>query len=303
MRGKTLLWVWTVFMLIGSAAMTNVVKAPVAPTVVFVDPPQNTAPPGEYFTIRVNISNVEGLNAWQFNMTWDNTVLNVTGTDMIEEGPFLKSGGSTFFIVTLLPENQIPHYMVVGATMKSAATVSGSGTIATINFKVVGEGETALHLVPYPGTKLLDVDGYSISHTTQDGYFNNIVIADLVRRSAWPEHHHFSISKDEDHIQTLYAKVKNLAEGYGFVRVNFRVWNATMEKTFTAKHTVLDVETRMAPGEMDHSMTVNLWESLETAWSPGKYNVEATCLYSASGESDTWKTGQKLKSFGFAVVP
>ena len=161
--------------LIANTKFLGVVKA--GTTKVFVDPSSikdYELVPDTNFTIRVNISNVEGLNAWQFNMTWDNTVLNVTGTDMIEEGPFLKSGGSTFFIATLLPENQIPHYMVVGATMKQATTASGNGTLAYVTFKVVGQGKTALDLIPYPGTKLLDLDGWPIDHTTEDGYFNNL---------------------------------------------------------------------------------------------------------------------------------
>lgn len=296
MRGKSPIWASLISLLIISVAMVGTVSAPVS-TKVYIDPPTSTAPPGETFIINVNVADVPvetGASTWEFKLSWDPDIL-YTEVGWITEGDFLKSVGSTYFVASV---SELLGRMGVGCVLKVPVTASGSGCLATIEFQAKAEGECPLALFD---TKLLDIDLAEIPHTEEDGYFSNIVIGDAVRRSAWPEHHHFSISKDEDGVQTLYGKVKNLGDGDGYVRVNFTVVNSTGELmgTFIAKHMVGDEETRIAPGDIV-VLSVNLWGTREEAWKTGKYYASAMCLYSGTGVD--WKMGIKVKTFSFAIV-
>ena len=291
MKGKLLLWASLISLLTINIATIAMVKAPIA-TKIYVDPPKTTAPPGEYLTVDINIADVTGLNAWEVRLWWDSYIL-YTDKTMITEGPFLKSAGPTSFTSSVFVQTALMSS--VGLTPEVIA--SGSGTLATVKFLVKSEGECPLHLSE---TSLYDVGLASIPHGLEDGYFSNTVIGNLVRRSAWSEHHHFSISKDEDGVQTLYGKVKNLGEGYGFLRVNFTIWRMDgVPTSIIGKYLVADTETRIAPGDIV-DISVGLWESREAAWTKGVYDVQAQCLYSATG--DTWKEGEKVKSFSFTIV-
>ncbi len=293
MRERRLLWLSVLLMLIISTATTSLVNAPAA-TKIHVDPPSTTEIIGEYITINVNVADVTGLSSWEFWLSWDNTVLEYSS---VTEGPFLQSVGPTYFVTKLFPTPPAPSsFMSVGCMLMVPATASGDGTLATFEFLVIGEGSCILDVYD---TKLLDANVVNMAHTVEDGYFSNTVVGNLVRRSAWPEHHHFVISKDEDHIQTVYGKVKNLGGGYGFLRVNFTVWKMNgIPIEVICKYMVDDVETRIAPGTI-LQMSVDLWASGE-AWEPGKYYANASCLYSADGV--TWKVGEKAKTFSFAIV-
>jgi len=60
------------------------------PPTVFVNPPQirdDTLQAGSNFTVDINVSNVSDLYAWQVDMSWNQSILNVT---TISEGEFLR---------------------------------------------------------------------------------------------------------------------------------------------------------------------------------------------------------------------
>ena len=123
-----------------------------------------------------------------------------------------------------------------------------------------------------------------------------IYLANLVRKSAWPEHHHFDVSKDEDGNQTLFGKVRNLGTATTAVKVAFTIqdqdgtWSTTVE-TDTAT---------IVPGEII-DVSYNLDPETELPAIPGKYYVSAQCYY--EDETYAWVLGEKIKSFSFAVVP
>lgn len=289
MKRKRIIWIPILTIMMMSAIFVNVATAPAA-TKIYIDPPKSSVAPNETFSININVADVTGLSSWEIKLGFDPGFLKSVG---VFEEHFLSDVGMTYFVSS--PE---VNYIIVGCMLLEPVTASGSGTLATIQFLVQGEGKCVLALYD---TKLLDIDLVEILHSVEDGYFSNVMVADLVRRSAWPEHHHFVVSKDEDGIQTLHSKVKNLGEGHGFARVNFTVWKLDgTSVSITAKYTVDDVETKIAPGEIV-PISIGLWESRETAWEPGKYSVGATCLYSITG--DTWKMGEKVKTFSFAIVP
>jgi len=148
---------------------------------VYIDPP--IVPGliiGETFAINVTVSDVTGLRGWEFTLYYNSAVLNATSNYPpypIIEGPFLKAGGSTFFVVPIFDDNYnathgcIAAYCFLLGSEAEAPSQSGSGTLATITFKALASGDSALDL---EDTKIRD--GYDeggrpipIPHTTIDG--------------------------------------------------------------------------------------------------------------------------------------
>jgi hypothetical protein len=112
-------------------------------TVVAVDPTENMVKVGETFSININITSVSGLVGFDFLLSYDESILNLTD---IKEGPFLKSIGSTFLInLTTIGQVWLADllYRSQGWTGTSA---NGSGVLATATFKAIAVGESSLNL-------------------------------------------------------------------------------------------------------------------------------------------------------------
>jgi hypothetical protein len=127
---------------------------------------------GDTFSVNITVSNVTDLDGWQFNLYYQSTILNATN---YSEGPFLKTGGSTTFFSTV---NFTDHYNATYGVvtlndlrMSIPTGVNGSGTVATINFTVIGSGSSVLHLDPsgFVPTKLVDSNNALIPFTMIDG--------------------------------------------------------------------------------------------------------------------------------------
>jgi hypothetical protein len=135
---------------------------------------------GNTFLINITVSNVVDLFAWEFHLYYENAVLNGTTRfnptpppgswdPAIDPGPFLGPQDSYFWTVTAFTDNYNATHgvMYVGATLiGNVSGVSGSGTLATINFTTVGSGHSVLDL---DDTKLIDSNIETIPHTTIDG--------------------------------------------------------------------------------------------------------------------------------------
>lgn len=296
MRGRSIIWFSLITILVASATMIDIGRSSPA-TRMYADPPSVDLPPFDTFDLNIMIQDVTDLGVWEFKLMFDNEIL-FSDESMVTEGPFLSSAGPTM----MMTDQPTPNMLMVGCMFIEyvPSPPSGSGLLATVTFSVVGEGSTALNLYD---TLLQDINGIDITdYTVDDGYFSNAVptSANLVRKSAWPEHHHFSVLKDEDHIQTLYGKVKNLGPNPAYIRVEFTVVKDTgVYAELTAKNLVDGIETPIAPGEIV-DLSTNCWLSQETAWPVGKYYVNATAIFSYYGV--TWSSGAKLKAFSFAVV-
>ena len=135
---------------------------------VYVDPAITAADPDETFTVDVKIANVKNLWDYEFRLSWDPALLDVT---KVTEGSFLNAEDtySTFFV----KKEDFPsvgNLYVVCTLMGEprTATASGSGTLATVEFLVKEEGNSSLHLYE---TLLEDYDRNKMPHTTEDGYF------------------------------------------------------------------------------------------------------------------------------------
>jgi len=132
-------------------------------TVVYVDPATGTAQPLQTYHMHINVANVTGLNAWEIKLKWDTSVLAFPPT--VTEDTFLSDVGSTQMYVTPL---QMLSSIQVGVTLTENTTASGSGNLVTIDFTVAKSGNCTIELWD---TKLFDLDGNLITHTTEDGYF------------------------------------------------------------------------------------------------------------------------------------
>ena len=121
------------------------------------------------FKVSVNVSLVVDLYSWFFNLSWDASILSVVE---IEEGPFLSGEGAqkTSFYSGFDNEKGI---LYANCTITSSEEgVSGSGTLATILFKVKDIGYTKIELTE---VMLYASDGQVIVSSSRGAYFTNIV--------------------------------------------------------------------------------------------------------------------------------
>ena len=163
MRGEKLVAFALVLLMVISSTFIGVSFA--GPTTIYVSPSEVTADVGETFTVEIRVDGVTDLNAWEFKLRYDTNVLAFPPE--VEEGDFLKSVGTTDFRVT-----SFIYYgsVQVSCALMEAAGASGSGTLAILNFTVVGgyPGKTTLDLFD---TKLFDIEMNPIEHDAEDGEF------------------------------------------------------------------------------------------------------------------------------------
>ena len=285
MRRKYIRWLSLAILFVFAFSVVSVAHAQT--TLVYVDPAENTANPCESFTINVNVQDVNALYSFGVKIGFNRFVLEVTG---VAEGSFLKDAVSTAFVYKVFAD-----YVDVGCTTLGASPgVSGSGTLFTVTFHVKDAGTSDLDVFY---SVLLDPTLTQITHDTANGYFYTTAKANLVRRSAWPEHHHFVVHKDEDYDgtwanQTLNAKVKNLGPIDLYVYATFEI---VRDDGFVA--TVNTEVVLVGPNTivtLSGDFTVNGTHA-------GKYAVTAKAMYSWTGSYFT--QGEKTKGFSFAVVP
>jgi len=150
-------------------ALSNSIELPKSQTqetTMYIDPSSLTAQLNDSIQINISISNVIDLCSWEFKLFYKNNILS--GTKIVE-GPFLKSGGQTFFWVQNFTDNYNATHGIVWAACTRLWTgpgVNGSGVLATIDFKAIGGGTTTLHLTD---TILGNSTAEPIPHITVDG--------------------------------------------------------------------------------------------------------------------------------------
>ena len=150
-------------------------------TTIFIYPETSEGNVGENFTIEVKVSNVTDLYGYEFHLRWNSSLLDCVE---VNEGPFLKSGGSTFFTYKI---NSTGGCMVVDCTLLGDIQgVNGNGTLTIIKFYIKTMGECLLDLYD---TILLDSAEQPIEHSTTDGYFytliHDVAIINLVASNSY----------------------------------------------------------------------------------------------------------------------
>jgi len=134
-----------------------------ATTTIYIDPAATIVvyEPEKTVTVNISIADVTDLVGWEFKLYYNATVLNGT---TINEGPFLKSGGNTFFAVIEFVENATHGFAWV--TCVGDTGTHGSGVLANITFATKALGTSFLKLTD---TKLLNSQVAYITHNTVDG--------------------------------------------------------------------------------------------------------------------------------------
>jgi general secretion pathway protein D len=136
------------------------VPAPVsAAPILSVSPTSSDLLIGDPFTLDVSVENVTDLYAFQFNITFDPTVLRV---DDVLEGAFLSSGGPTLFVPDI---NQMLGSLTFTASLIGPVSgVSGHGVLATLAFTTIapGTGSVTLADVILLDSSLTDIPDVSL---------------------------------------------------------------------------------------------------------------------------------------------
>jgi hypothetical protein len=144
------------------------------------------------FTVDLMVSDVEFLYSWQVNMSYSSAVLKCVN---ITEGEFLANQPEGTWGVKLI-KNDKGWAFFGWTTIGEHIGVSGSGTLATVEYEVLAEGESLLKIETEPietlpgvwvyPTRLGAQDSpypppnfYDIPFAAENGYFSNSGATDL----------------------------------------------------------------------------------------------------------------------------
>ena len=179
-KGLRYLWLLLIPLFIVALAKTNVSAADIAK--IYVDPQIVYVAADQSFKVDIKIEDVVDLYSWQMNMSFNPDVLtyvNVTEGDFLAnqpegtDGPYVTEHGLEFgwVLFTVLTFGAYPG-------------VSGTGTLATVEFNVKAIGESALNITN-PMTKLVEMyippippgkkQYENLPYTAENGVFTNLV--------------------------------------------------------------------------------------------------------------------------------
>lgn len=163
-------FVVVVLLLLGVPLLGETPSAAVQKPLVYLSPTLLVVPVGETACADLRIENVENLFGFATAIRFDPNRVAVVDADpdnsgiQIEVGPFLQGG----FVASNSADNA-GGTISLGITLFGAETGrSGSGTLATICFRGLNRGHSAITLVD-AGTMLLDPNVSSIPFTIKSG--------------------------------------------------------------------------------------------------------------------------------------
>jgi len=166
---KNLLLTSILALLLTSLLITN--NATTSPsTVVGTQPRPSTSPVGTTFDLNITITEVTNLYAWEFNMTFNATILRA---ENVVEGEFLQRAGTTWMPTPTIDNEN--GYVFAGCSLFPYPEygADGNGQLAAITFSVQMKGKCSLD---FTDTKLrswdpINMELVDITHTAQDGFF------------------------------------------------------------------------------------------------------------------------------------
>jgi hypothetical protein len=137
-----------------------------ADPILSIQPASTTVVPGNSFAVDVNIANVSDLYAFQFDITFNPSILSALP---VMERSFLPSGGSTFFLPGTIDNTSGTISFIADTLIGSIPGVSGSGTLAILDFTALAAGTSPINIL---NVSLLDSTLSPISSTTVNGNAN-----------------------------------------------------------------------------------------------------------------------------------
>jgi adhesin HecA-like repeat protein len=151
------------FAAFGVAALGGYAAMAVAQATLGIDPTAQIITAGSVVTVDVDIANVRNLYGYQFDLSFNPTVLEAVSSS---EGSFLSSGGTTFFI-SGTNDNRGGTVAATADTLLTAVNgVSGSGELAVFTFDAIGKG---ISTVAIQNETLLDSNLHVIAGTATGG--------------------------------------------------------------------------------------------------------------------------------------
>ena len=128
---------------------------------ISIQPSVSTPTVGSIFDVPVNVSGVTDLYAFQFDITFNPTILAAM---MVNEGTFLQSSGG--FFPGLIDNGAGTISFTADSLIGSVPGVDGNGTLADISFQALTLGTSPIDL---SNVVLLDSNLGSISSDSQGG--------------------------------------------------------------------------------------------------------------------------------------
>jgi len=122
--------------------------------------------PGQPVHLNLTMLNVENLNTWSANLTWDPSILSLTEAS---EGAFLSSQGTTTF--THIADQQA-GLVQLSCNLTAGTGANGSGVLAMLTFNVTIGGTFSFEI---SGSSLKNINGEEMLHTVQGTEFDNRV--------------------------------------------------------------------------------------------------------------------------------
>jgi len=279
------------------------------PTISITPATITGAIPGTTFTVNVDIAGAADMYAWSVRVSFNKLLLSL---ENVVKGNFLEAPLiTTFFVPTPFDDPtktaaNLNGYIDIACTrLGEVPGQNGGGTAATLTFMVleVHNDPIGLSDAKWKDSALNDgtFDAQNSATFDNTGLVGTWMGADLAGHSAWPEHHHFVISKAADFDGTygsmlLYGKVRSLGPtAPAYLRAHFQIVLDTL--------TPFDVYTDATTSRIDPGTILVLTAKFGpvSAADAGKYSVTATTEMSWGGTY--WYPGMDVKTFSFAVVP
>jgi hypothetical protein len=170
--------------------LTAVPKLNASNTVIHVAPPAiSDAVVGQDYTVNINVTDVADLYAWEFQLSYDPTILSVTSTSIVDGG--LNTPTHTYQNVTDNVNGQL--WLALSSIHPATGITYPEHAILEIVFHAISAEICNLHL---SGTILSDSTGTAISHTDADGTIT-VSTRDLTVTSITVDTHGCQIYKDD----------------------------------------------------------------------------------------------------------
>ena len=152
-----------------------------------IDKVYNVTEVGQMVLVNVTLRDVSstlGCRGWMLNLTWNPNIAKLTTTEVsqgpipetqyvaLSEGPFLRSAGTTYFILNYA-DNDRGEAVLSAMLLDSGTNVSGTGAILMMNFTVAHVGTTTIELNPVTSDSaqslVFDAQGNPLDHIETNG--------------------------------------------------------------------------------------------------------------------------------------
>ena len=136
--------------------------APLVPVTVRVNPAASSVELGAVFTIDIVIDGAEDLGGFEFDLTYDPAIVQVTDVSL---GPFLGSTGRSTGTIGPEIDNTTGRVSFGAFSFGTEPGPSGTGTLATITLSAAGAGTSLLDL---QNTQVTDTQGNLQTPVTEE---------------------------------------------------------------------------------------------------------------------------------------